>query len=141
MREIEEALVDILLSETDITNVVGDRVYPYERAQGSLVPAITVFRVSGGALYSDDGNIGLENPRYEVDSWGTTYGQAKELARAVANTLSFFVGVVTISTSPSSNVEFQLIELDNERDEKIQGTNEAEYHYKIAQDYSLWVIT
>ena len=89
---MEEALIAKLLATTAITTLVSNRIFVGARPQASTLPAIVVNRVSGAPLYSDDGEDGLEESRFQIDCWGSTYSSAKGLARAVRGALSAFQG-------------------------------------------------
>jgi len=128
---VEEALIAYLLAATAVSTLVGTRVVPYSLLQGSSLPAVTVQRISGAPLYADDGETGLENPRFQIDAWALTYSQAKTLARAVKDTLSAFAGT-------TGGVLFQYIMLENEQDLREGGANAAEYRYRTSLDFIVW---
>jgi hypothetical protein len=125
---MEAALIAYLLASTPVAAVVAARVYPNDRPQGSAFPSITVTRISGGPLYADDGETGLDNGRVQVDCWALTYTAAKDLAALVRARLS---GVHGVSG-------FQFIMLSDERDIREGGGNVAEYPFHVSQDYDVW---
>ena len=129
---MEEAFIAHLLAASGVTAIASTRVYPFSRLQGSAFPAVTVQRISGAPLYADDGEVGLENVRMQVDCWATTYASAKTLGRAVTAAFSAFDGTV-------SGVEFQFVTLENEHDERETGANAAEYVYRTSLDFEVWV--
>ena len=128
---MEEAFIAYLLASGSVSALVAARVLPHSRLQGSALPAVTVQRISGGLLYADDGEIGLENPRMQVDCWATTYTAAKTLARAVTSALSAYSGT-------TGGVEFSFVMLDNEQDLREPGANVAEYLYRVSLDFIVW---
>ena len=97
----------------------------------SALPAVVLTRISGGPLYADDGEVGLEQARIQVDCWAETYAAAKLLARAVAACLSAFEGTVGATV-------FQFIELDIEQDLREGGGNAAAYPFRTALDFLVW---
>jgi hypothetical protein len=125
---MEAGIITHLLAGTAIAVVVGTRVYPVDRPQGSAFPALTVTRISGGPLYADDGEVGLDNGRVQVDCWALTYTAAKDLASLVRARLS---AVRDVSG-------FRYIMLDSERDIREGGGNVAEYPFHVSQDYNVW---
>lgn len=129
---MEEALISLLLTDGTIATLVGTRVWPAARPQGSDLPALVVTRISGAPGYADDGEIGLEPARFQIDSWSLTYGDGKVLSRAVRSALSAFSGV-------HAGVNFSYIMLDEERDLRESGSNQADYPFRIAQDYIVHV--
>jgi hypothetical protein len=70
---MEEAIISRLLGDSSIAALAGSRIYPASRAQGADLPTIAIQRISGGPLYADDGEVGLQEARVQVDCWGDTY--------------------------------------------------------------------
>jgi hypothetical protein len=128
---MEQGIIARLLTTNSIISLVSTRVYPGSRPQGSALPAIVLNRISGGPLYADDGEVGLEQARIQVDCWAATYSAAKLLARAVKASLSAFEGTVGETT-------FQLIELDIEQDLREGGGDAADYPFRTALDFLVW---
>src|SRR5688500_1096601 len=124
---MEEALIARLLADSGVAAIVTTRVFPGARPQGSPLPALVMNRISGGPLYADDGEVGLQQARIQVDCWAETYAGAKLLARAVTVSLSAFEGTVGATT-------FEFIELENERDLREGGGNAATYPFRTALD-------
>ena len=125
---MEEAIIMRLLADSGVADIAATRVFPGSRPQGSALPALVLNRISGGPLYADDGEVGLEQGRIQIDCWAATYTEAKLLARAVTASLSAFEGTVGATT-------FQFIELDIERDVREGGGNSADYPFRTALDF------
>lgn len=125
---MEEAIIARLLADTGVAAIAGARVFPGMRPQGSALPAAVLNRISGGPLYADDGEVGLEQARIQIDCWAETYTGAKKLARAVTACLSAFEGMVGTTT-------FEFIELDIERDLQEGGGDAASYPFRTALDF------
>jgi hypothetical protein len=128
---MEEAIIARLLGESGVAAIVTTRIFPGSRPQGSALPAIVLNRISGGPEYADDGEVGLEQARIQIDCWAATYGEAKLLARAVTACLSAVEGTVGATV-------FQSIELDIERDLREGGSAAADYPYRTALDFLIW---
>lgn len=131
MAIMEGALIDLIKTDPTIAAVVGDRVFPLRRAQGSAYPAIVVTRISGQPLYADDGEVGLQDARVQIDSVAQSYTAAKDLAQMVRRLLSAFSGV-------HQGITFSYIMLDEERDLAESGANAAEYPTRVALDCIVW---
>ena len=127
---MEASLIQLLLSDSGVSAHVSTRVYPGARQQGSALPAITLTRISGGPLYSDEGEAGLDDARIQIDCWAETYSAAKLLARAVKAVLSGFDGTV-------GTTSFACVWLDNERDFRETGSNAAEYLFRTSLDFTV----
>jgi uncharacterized protein DUF3168 len=128
---MEEAIIAKLLADGGVSGIVGARVFPGSRPQGSALPALVLNRISGGPEYADDGEVGLEQARIQIDCWAATYAGAKLLARAAAAALSAFEGTVGATT-------FQWIELDIERDLREGGGDATDYPFRTALDFLVW---
>lgn len=125
---MEAAIISLLLADAGIAAIVGTRVHPNSRPQGSAFPSITVLSISGGPEYADDGETGHDVRRVQVDCWSMTYTEAKGLAAAVRNVLSFFHGT-------TSGIFFAITTLEDIRDLREGGGNDAEYPFHIALDF------
>lgn len=129
---MEEAIRTRLLNTSGVTALVGTRVYCGSRPQGQTLPDVIINRISGAPIYTDDGESGLAEARIELDCWGTTYGSAKNVARAVIESLSAFFG--TVGDTP-----FQYILLDAERDFREVGTvDSTENLFRTNLDFIIW---
>jgi hypothetical protein len=125
---MEEAIIARLLADAGVAAIVTTRVFSGSRPQNAALPAAVLNRISGGPLYADDGEVGLEQGRIQVDCWAETYSGAKLLARAVTACLSAFDGTVGVTT-------FEFIELENERDLREGGSDAAAYPFRTALDF------
>lgn len=130
---MEADLISMLLASAGVAALVSDRVTPVSRTQGSTLPAITVQRISGAPEYAADGEVGLLNARVQVDCWGSDYGDSKLLAAAVINELSAVRDVIG-----TAGTKFIFILLENERDFRETGANDAEYLNHTALDFMIW---
>lgn len=131
MAIMEGALIDLLLNDGPIAAVVSNRVFPGRRPQGALYPSIVMTRISGAPQYADDGEIGLQNARVQIDSQALDYTTAKDLAQLVRARLSAHSGV-------HAGVDFSYIMLDEERDLPETGANVPEYPVRVAMDFIVW---
>jgi hypothetical protein len=125
---LEGAIVSKLRATSGVTDITGLRIWPARRVQARDLPAITVQRVSGAPVYTNDGESGLAEARIQIDSWGATYTEAKNAARAVQTALSAFTGTV-------DSVAFRFSYLDTERDDQEGGGDEPEYLFRTSMDF------
>lgn len=123
---IEEDIVNRMLADATIAGLVGVRIFPGQVPQGQPLPAIVFNVISRTPLYDDQGESGLDNMRIQIDSWSTVYTQARQVSRAVRASLSAWFDDL-------NNARY--MELDNERDLQEAGSNEAEYRFRVSQDY------
>lgn len=85
---MEETLISLLLANSSLTAIVGNRIRPVDRPQTDTLPSITIQRIDGIREYLLSGPSGLVSSRVQIDCWGKTYTQSKITARAVALALS-----------------------------------------------------
>jgi hypothetical protein len=125
---MEEALIAKLLTDSGVAALVGTRIHPGVRPQGSALPAIVFNMIWANPSYSDDGEDGIAEARVQLDCWGATYTEAKTLARAVKRALSAFGGM-------SAGVRFRYITLDLEHDIQEAGGNAESYPFRTSLDF------
>ena len=125
---MEEALIAKLLTDSGVAALVGTRIHPGVRPQGTALPTIVFNMISANPSYSDDGEDGIAEARIQLDCWGATYTDAKKTARAVKTALSGFGGTV-------NSVRFRYIALDLEHDMQETGADAASYPFRTSLDF------
>ena len=118
-------VINVLLADHDTGTLVDKRVYPLDMPQGAYLPNITVLEVSGGEMYAEDGPVGLNNSRVQIDCWAYTYTDAKNLAS--------FVRVALTNSSV-----FLLAEAIDERDTRDEKADRSENPYHVILDLDIW---
>lgn len=126
---MEEALTNHLLAGTALSSLVANRITWATRPQASALPAVVLHKISGAPLYADDGETGLFDGRIQVDSWGRTYSEAKNAARAVKDRLAGPDGRFA-----SSGFDFRVSFLEDEQDTFERGTA-GDGLYRTRQDF------
>lgn len=121
---MEELLIARLLASSALVALVEDRVQFGSREQAAGLPAVTLTKISGAPVYSDEGEAGLDETRVQVDCWGSSMTSALAVSRAVRNQISGYV-----------DNDFRYISLDAIRDMREGGANQAEYEYRVSCDY------
>ena len=128
---MEEAIINRLLATAGVTALVGTRVYPGARTQGSALPALVFNRISGVRDYTMTQASGLVESRVMVDVWAASYGAAKTLARAARAALSGISGTF-------SGIEIQGVFLDGERD-SFEGEAPKRL-FRVSMDFKVWAV-
>lgn len=106
---IESGLRSYLINHPSVGSLVGTRVYPLTLPQGVVLPAITYQQISGPREQAYDGPSALAHPRFQLDCWAETYGEAVGLARAVRQALDGYQGLM-------GGVAVRDVVIDNELD-------------------------
>lgn len=113
---MEEALMELMLADTDLTALVGTRIHwdalP-ERVSGRPYIALTV--ITAPDAYHHEGVANWQQWEIQFDIWGDTASDTILAERAVRNLLSGYRGAV-------SGIEFQGIFIDRARGDGIAGT-------------------
>lgn len=112
---MEAALLARLLATAGVTTLVSTRVNWSRRPQGEALPAIVLHRIDGTPDVHHGGESGLVVSRVQVDCWGSTYGSAKAVARAVE-------AAITAQTFTQGVVRFDVILIADERDSTFDET-------------------
>lgn len=120
---MEEDLRSLILGATG----APERVFYVVRQQGSSLPAVVLTRISAVPSYTMEGPDGLIRSRVQVDAFDTTWLGAKTVLRTVSNIVNGASGVV-------GDTDFQLIQIDGERDFYDAGSNDAEKIFRISMD-------
>jgi hypothetical protein len=113
---MEAALIAKLLASTGITALVSTRINWSRRPQGSALPCIVLHRIDGAPDVTHGGRSGLVVSRVQVDCWGSSYGSAKAIARAVET-------AITAQTFTQGAIRFDVILIDSERDDSSDENN------------------
>ena len=83
MADIEHALRNRIRSTSDVTDIVGTRVFPIYVPKGQSLPAVVYELVSSDPIGSNDGHSGLTYARFTVEGLSSSYSQVKDLAEKV----------------------------------------------------------
>lgn len=91
--DIEPALVAHLLSDEKITSIIQDRLFPRAVPQDEDVPAIVYQRISSPRTLTLTGES-ASHSRIQLSCYAKTFGQAKQMAITLYNSLDFFRGIL-----------------------------------------------
>lgn len=112
------AILDILLADSAVTALVGERISPAMRAQGEDLPCIVLTQVSVTPTTNLDEPPSLDSNRVQLDAFALTYAQARNVVVACRAALE--AGGVALES-----------EFDNFEPDVTE--------YRITQDYMIWV--
>lgn len=126
---MEDTLAALLLAHTALTALVGTRITPLVRQQAAGLPAVVFTRISGERSYHMGGASNLTQSRMQIDCYGTSWPQAKSVARAVIGRLNGFNGTATSSVIRSAM-------LDSER--QFYEGEDPETVFRVSLDFNIW---
>jgi hypothetical protein len=105
---MQAALRARLTTAAPVTALVGQRVYWMDRPQGSALPAITLQTITEGRPQHMKGFQDLRSSRVQVDIWGTSFGQVRQISDAV---------IVALAPAQAGNgISFERTFIDSIRD-------------------------
>ena len=123
--ELEKGLYAKLVAAS---TTASSRIYP-SLPQGVTFPAIRYSRITTSRSLSLTSTVGVTNATIQVDSFATSYSEAKTLADEVRTALHGFSG--TLGT-----LKARLIKLDTENDFSERDGDRVTY--MVAQRYSFY---
>jgi hypothetical protein len=118
--DIEPVLVAFLLDRDDVTELIGDRLYPQVAPQQDkdtgvgAFPHVTFYRVSTERVQTLEGTASSA-PRVQFDCWSKDYPTAKRVGLAIGAALNAFKG-----SEPARAIRVQRTIVEDEQDEYEQ---------------------
>jgi hypothetical protein len=129
---VEKAIRSILIDDGDVGALVGDRVFPIVRRDGSALPAIVYQQISGVRDQMLSGPSGFVEARFQINCWAETYEGADELAEAVRGALDGYNGT-------KESVVIQCVHLLDEGDmPSLIADNESFNFHGKRLDFMVW---
>ena|SRR5690625_790507 len=135
---MEEAVIQRLLADAAVSAIAGDRIFPGRIPQGESRPVVVLQTINAMPYYADEGEVRYDESRVQLDCWAASYGQAKQLSRAVIASLSPVDLAPGAPVFTGTGIEFQFIELNGARDLPESGSNAAEYFFRVSLDFTFW---
>lgn len=125
---MEETLTTLLLTNSSVTGLLGDRVNWVRRPQADgTFPACVLQRVDGERQYHTKAPDGLVASRVQIDVWGETYASAKNAMRAVLAVLNGY---------RSGSIQGAFIETERDLPDE---TNDANVRlFRCSADITIW---
>ena len=105
---LESKLFTALTGSTLITTLASSRIYPVKSPQSPDYPHIVYTRVSGGQINGLSGYQNVENPSIQIDTFATSYTQAKTLSDNIHTVLDATTTFRAILTSDSDLFEDEI---------------------------------
>jgi len=98
-------LFTFLTSQSALTDLIATRIYSRLMPQKPTLPLLVYNKISNPRVYSQDGDSGLENPRYQFDVWADDPDSAEQIADILIGILSGYKGAMGDETVGASFVE------------------------------------
>ena len=127
---MEEALTARLIGAPSLAPLVGTRINWGERPKKDPLPAIAMLIVSPGRCYVHSGADPTGSPRVQFDCYGTTFAQAKAVARALRDILE--------EPAEQDGIAFSKSILDAERGPLAEDVGGGLKVYRVSMDFFVW---
>lgn len=122
---MQEAFINLLLSDAAVQSVVSNRINWVVAPQGSgRKPYLILQRVSGNGRYHSQGSSGYRQARIQIDAYGESYSSAVNVSRFIGSRLSGY-----------RDANFQGIFLDSERDLPAADAGDVTRLFRVSCDY------
>ena len=129
---IEGAILARLLAVTAITNIVGSRIYAPHLPQKPVFEAIAFRLISAPRVHAFGSDPGLVQARWQIDAWGNTYEEARDLGDAIRGDGAGSAFSRWNGTLDSTVVQGVLLENEIPTFEDESGS------HRNLQDYMIW---
>jgi Protein of unknown function (DUF3168) len=103
----EKGLRNLIINDSTVGPLVGDRVRPMMLPEGSTLPAMVFTVVATTPLASMDGVNALQTKRVQIDCYAANAPAAKQLAAALHNLLDGYKGTLSEGTLVMSSLPDQ----------------------------------
>ena len=123
---IGEALRSLIINNATVA-AMTTRCYPGTLPQSPIYPLVLYWHVSGVIDNHLRGDSGMAHPRFQIESWASTYAAAKALSLAVREALNNYSGTVGTVRIGSCLIVGSTYQYESE----------IEIH-RFMQDYSIW---
>ncbi len=130
--EIGAAIYSHLSGTSDLSALVGTKIYPVVAPQNVNLPFVTYQMISGVRIHAMIKDPGLTRPRFQLTSWSTSYATVQAVAKQVRLALQDYSGTM----GGSSGVPVQRIFFENEID--LVDTDDGRVTHYCAQDFIIW---
>lgn len=89
---ISDGLKTLLLAQSSVTDLVGQRIFKTGARQGTPQPYIVIDRVSDEKYKGLDGFLNTKHCEVDIECWASTQTAAAALAKVVSDYLDDFSG-------------------------------------------------
>ena len=107
-----KAIYSILTSDSDVSAIVGTRVYPQIAAQGAAFPFVVYVLQDTSPSDTKSGVSTLDEVRYDIVVASENYAQASDLTGKIRTALDRYSG--TVAGVVIDSIQFQDIDADND---------------------------
>jgi hypothetical protein len=138
--EIEQAVYNRLRSDSNVSALVGDRIYPGQAPQSSVFPLLVYDTANRKTMRTLTGVVNLNSWSMHLDVWGTDYASVKNTLIAVQGDPESNTGLNGFRGSlESGQIQVRGIFMDD-ADESAESPIHAEENglFRAGMNLSIW---
>jgi len=107
-----KAIYSILTSDSDVSAIVGTRVYPQIAAQGAAFPFVVYVLQDTSPSDTKSGVSTLDEVRYDIVVASETYAEASDLTEKIRTALDRYSG--TVAGVVIDSIQFTDLDVNND---------------------------
>ena len=107
-----KAIYSILTNDSDVSALIGTRVYPQVAAQGAAFPFVVYVLQDNTPSDTKSGVSTLDEIRYDIVAAAETYSQLTDLTEKIRTALDRYTG--TVSGIVVDSIQFTELDVDND---------------------------
>jgi predicted ATP-dependent serine protease len=123
-----KAIYSILTSDSDVSAIVGTRVYPQIAAQEAAFPFVVYVLQDTSPSDTKSGVSTLDEVRYDIVVASETYAEASDLTNKIRTALDRYTG--TVESVVIDSIQFIDLDADNDPGTETYLTS-AEYIIRV----------
>jgi hypothetical protein len=107
-----KAIYSILTNDSDVSALIGTRVYPQVAAQGAAFPFVVYVLQDNTPSDTKSGVSTLDEIRYDIVAVAETYSQLTDLTEKIRTALDRYTG--TVEGVVVDSIQFTELDVDND---------------------------
>ena len=107
-----KAIYSILTNDSDVSALIGTRVYPQVAAQGAAFPFVVYVLQDNTPSDTKSGVSTLDEIRYDIVAAAETYSQLTDLTEKIRTALDRYSG--TVEGVVVDSIQFTELDVDND---------------------------
>ena len=123
-----KAIYSILTSDSDVSAIVGTRIYPQIAAQGAAFPFVVYVLQDTSPSDTKSGVSTLDEVRYDIVVASETYAEASDLTEKIRTALDRYSG--TVAGVVIDSIQFTDLDVNNDPGTETYLTS-AEYIIRV----------
>ena len=107
-----KAIYSILTNDSDVSAIIGTKVYPQIAAQGAAFPFVVYVLQDNSPSDTKSGVSTLDEVRYDIVAAAETYSELTDLTEKIRTALDRYTG--TVEGVVVDSIQFTELDVDND---------------------------